>query len=66
MPLKTYLELGAGQGESEGDASHIKEDRTLAHSSTAVWQRLLAVYHGTLLLKCVHEDIYYSVHSIYG
>ena len=32
-----YLELGGGQGESEGDASHIKEDRSLAHSPAAVW-----------------------------
>jgi hypothetical protein len=38
MPLKTsYVELGGGQGESEGDASHIKEDRSLAHSPAAVW-----------------------------
>ena len=37
MPLKTYIELGAGQGESEGDESHIKENRTLAHTSETVW-----------------------------
>ena len=62
----TYIELGAGQGESEGDESHIKKDRTLAHSSEAVWERLLAVYHGILLPKCVHEDLHYSFHPIYG
>jgi hypothetical protein len=67
MPLKTtYLELGAGQGESEGDASHVKEDRTLADTSATVWQRLLAVYYGALLSKCLHEDVHYSVYSIYG
>jgi hypothetical protein len=66
MALNSYIELGARQGEPEGDESHIKEDRTLAHTSEVVWERLLAFHHSILLSKCVHEDLHYYVHPIYG